>query len=139
MDQCEQKVKVYPCLWLPPLQVTFQVAAGYSPWYIGGGQGVDSQSKQRHLKERRSGVSHPGAPGPLTLGQPPWTSGPCSKADTLGSPKGEDLQPEYTSQSHPGLIGLTPWTYRALLPVRPPSRTYLSLGVMLEPYARHVM
>ena len=28
---------------------------------------------------------------------------------------------------------------RALLPARPPSLTYLSLGVMMEPYARYVM
>ena len=35
------------------------------------------------------------------------------RTDTLGSPKGEDLHPEYTSQPYPGLIGLTPWTDRA--------------------------
>ena len=27
----------------------------------------------------------------------------------------------------------------SLLPVRPPSRTYLGLGVMLEPYVMHVV
>ena len=70
-------------------------------------RGVDSQSKQRHLKERRSGVSYPGGLGLPTPGQPPWTNGPCSR-DTLGSPKGEDLQPEETSQPYPGPIGLTP-------------------------------
>ena len=85
---------------------------GHPPWYIGGEPGVDSQRKQRHLKERRSGVSHPGAPCPPTQGQPPWTARPCSR-ETLGSLKGEDLQPKETSQPYPGLIGLTPWTYRA--------------------------
>ena len=77
---------------------------GHPLWYIGGQQGVD--------KERRSGVSYPGGLGLPTPGQPSWTNGPCSR-DTLGSPKGGDLQPGYTSQPYPGLIGLTPWTYRA--------------------------
>ena len=36
-------------------------------------------------------------------------------------------------------IGKLEKTYIYLLPVRPPSLTYLTLGVMLEPYARDVV
>ena len=42
----------------------------------------------------------------------------------------------YRSLSHMHTFACT---YDCLLPVRPPSLTYLGLGVMLEPYARHVV
>ena len=51
---------------------------------------------------------------------------------------------EASSRGHPGSqinrtgCGVV-WESSVLLPRRPPSLTYLGLGVMLEPYARHVV
>ena len=83
---------------------------------------MDSQSKQKHLKERRSGVSHPGAPYLPGLCQPPWTAGPFGRKTLVGLPRVRIyVQPEQTSRPYPGPIVLTPYirSAQSILPHGP--------------------